>query len=90
MMKFSMAILSRISFLVVLFLSVNLFIAESVAKKVLDDPYLTKTFNLSSGELFVSTSGGSIRVEGSSTSKVKVEMFVKSNKHSDSKNQGNT
>jgi DUF4097 and DUF4098 domain-containing protein YvlB len=69
----------------VLFLSVNFLIAESVAKKVLADPYLTKTFNLSSGELFVSTSGGSISVEGGNSSKVKVEMFVKSNKHSDSK-----
>lgn len=84
-MKLSISTLIKTSFLIVLFLLVNFFIAESVAKKALDDPYLTKTFNLSSGELFVSTSGGSIRVEGGNTSKVKVEMFVKSNKHSDSK-----
>ena len=80
-----MSKLTRTSFLIVLFLSVNFIITESVAKKVLADPYLTKTFNLSSGELFVSTSGGSISVEGSNSSKVKVEMFVKSNKHNDSK-----
>ena len=80
-----MSKLTRTSFLIVLFLCVNFIITESVAKKVLADPYLTKTFNLSSGELFVSTSGGSISVEGSNSSKVKVEMFVKSNKHNDSK-----
>ena len=57
----------------------------ATAGKVNDDPYLTKTFNLSSGELFVSTSGGSIRVEGGGTNQVKVEMYVKSNRHSDSK-----
>ena len=85
MMNFPISKLTRTSFLIVLFLSVNFLIAESVAKKVLADPYLTKTFNLSSGELFVSTSGGSISVEGGNSSKVKVEMFVKSNKHSDSK-----
>ena len=53
--------------------------------KVLDDPYLTKTFNLSSGELYVATSGGSIRVEGSNSQQVKVEMYVNSNRHSDKK-----
>ena len=58
---------------------------DSLAKKVLNDPYLTKSFNLSSGELFVSTSGGSIRVKGSNSNKVVVEMYVKSSKHSDSK-----
>lgn len=57
----------------------------SYATKVSDDPFLTKTFNLSSGELFVSTSGGSIKVEGGNSNQVKVEMYVKSNKHSDSK-----
>lgn len=50
-----------------------------------DDPYLTKSFNLSSGELYVATSGGSIKVHGSSGNQVKVEMYVKSNKHSDKK-----
>lgn len=45
-----------------------------------DDPFLTKTFNLNSGELYVSTSGGSIRVEGSNTNQVRVEMYVKSSK----------
>ena len=57
----------------------------SFAGKTADDPFLTKSFNLSSGELFVSTSGGSIRVEGGRSNSVKVEMYVKSNKHSDSK-----
>ena len=85
MMKFSISKLIKTSLSIVLFLSVNFFATDSVAKKGNNDPYLTKTFNLSSGELFVSTSGGSIRVEGSNSSKVKVEMFVKSNKHSDSK-----
>jgi len=73
------------SSLVVLLFSVLLFAAESMAKKVTDDPYLTKTFNLAAGELYVRTSGGSIRVEGSNSNQVKVEMFVKSNKFSDSK-----
>jgi len=58
---------------------------DSFAKKISDSPYLTKNFNLSSGELFVSTSGGSVRVEGGKGNSVKVEMYVKSNKHSDSK-----
>lgn len=84
-MKFSMSKLTKTSILAVIFLLVNFFIAESIAKKVFDDPFLTKSFNVSSGELYVSTSGGSIRVEGSSTSKVTVEMFVKSSRHSDSK-----
>lgn len=63
----------------------NLAINETMAKKISDDPFLTKSFNLSSGDLFVSTSGGSIRVEGGGGSTVKVEMYVRSNKHSDSK-----
>ncbi len=50
-----------------------------------DTPYLTKTFNLSSGELYVSTSGGSIKVEGGTGNTVKVEMYVRSSKHSDEK-----
>lgn len=58
---------------------------QAFSKEINDTPYLTKNFNLSSGELFVSTSGGSIRVEGSKSNTVKVEMYVKSNKHSDSK-----
>jgi hypothetical protein len=55
------------------------------AAMLADDPFLSRSFNISSGELFVSTSGGSIRVEGGSTSNVKVEMYAKSNRHSDSK-----
>ncbi len=55
------------------------------ANKVSDDPFLTKTFNLSAGELYVATSGGSIKVEGSNAKQVKVEMYVHSNRHSDNK-----
>ncbi len=44
-------------------------------------PYTVKTFDLSSGELFVSTSGGSIKVIGGDVDKVKVEMYVWSNKY---------
>ena len=58
---------------------------EGNAKNVAEDPFITKTFNLSSGELYVSTSGGSIRVEGGNSNQVKVEMYAKSNRHSDSK-----
>ena len=75
----------NIYFLVLMITITQVGINESFAKKISDDPYLTKTFNLSSGDLFVSTSGGSIRVEGGKSNSVKVEMFVKSNKHSDSK-----
>jgi hypothetical protein len=60
-------------------------IIPAVKAKTADDPFLTKTFNLSAGELFVSTSGGSIRVEGSSTREVRVEMYVNSRRHSDEK-----
>lgn len=77
--------ISNLSFLAMLFLLVQSFSNQILAKKVSDDPYLTKSFNLSSGDLFVSTSGGSIRVEGGNANSVKVEMYVKSNKHSDSK-----
>lgn len=84
-MKFSMSKLTKTSCFVAIFLLAHVFVLDSVAKKALDDPYLTKTFNLAAGDLFVSTSGGSIRVEGSNTTKVKVEMYVKSNKYSDSK-----
>ncbi len=80
-----MSKLNKTGFLIVLFLSVIFFSANAFAKKASNDPFLTKSFNLSSGELFVSTSGGSIRVEGSNSSKVTVEMFVKSSRHSDSK-----
>lgn len=80
-----MSKLTLIQFFVVLLFSVVFINYKSSAKKALDDPFLTKSFNLSSGELYVSTSGGSIRVEGGNTSKVEVEMYVKSNKHSDSK-----
>jgi len=75
----------NVSFLAMLFLLVQSFSNQILAKKVSDDPYLTKSFNLSSGDLYVSTSGGSIRVEGGNANSVKVEMYVKSNKHSDSK-----
>jgi len=75
----------NVSFLAMLFLLVQSFSNQILAKKASDDPYLTKSFNLSSGDLFVSTSGGSIRVEGGNANSVKVEMYVKSNKHSDSK-----
>ncbi len=45
-----------------------------------DDPYLTKTFTLSSpGNLEVNTSGGSIDVVGTSGNQVTVEMYVKPN-----------
>lgn len=77
--------ISNLSFLAMLFLLVQSFSNQILAKKVSDDPYLTKSFNLSSGDLYVSTSGGSIRVEGGNANSVKVEMYVKSNKHSDSK-----
>ncbi len=52
----------------------------SGSAKAADEPYLTRTFNLNSGELYVSTSGGSIRVEGGNTNQVRVEMYVKSSK----------
>ena len=84
-MRLSMPKISNLSFLAMLFLLVQSFSNQILAKKVSDDPYLTKSFNLSSGDLFVSTSGGSIRVEGGNANSVKVEMYVKSNKHSDSK-----
>ncbi len=84
-MKFPMSKLSRARFLMVLFLSIPLFSIDALATRTSDDPFLTKSFNVSSGELFVSTSGGSIRVEGSNSSKVTVEMYVKSSRHSDSK-----
>ena len=75
----------NIYFLILLVLIVQVIENHAVARKVADDPFITKTFNLSSGELFVSTSGGSIKVEGGKSNSVKVEMYVKSNKHSDSK-----
>jgi len=67
-------------------LAVFLFIfSVQVKANSADTPYLTKTFNLSTGELYVSTSGGSIKVEGGSGNTVKVEMYVRSSKHSDEK-----
>jgi DUF4097 and DUF4098 domain-containing protein YvlB len=71
--------------LILLFSLALTFDNYSFAWNTADDPFLTKTFNLSSGDLFVSTSGGSIRVEGGRSNAVKVEMYVKSNKHSDAK-----
>lgn len=58
---------------------------SSKALKSMDDPFISRSFNLSSGQLDVSTSGGSIRVEGENSNKVVVEMYVKSSKHSDEK-----
>jgi len=67
-------------------IAVFLFTLPAQAKAgTADTPYLTKTFNLSAGDLYVSTSGGSIKVEGGSGNTVKVEMYVKSSKHSDQK-----
>ena len=60
-------------------------IPSQVNAKGTDSPFLTKTFSLSSGDLYVSTSGGSIKVEGGSGNTVKVEMYVRSSKHSDDK-----
>lgn len=79
--------LSKLSdrIITVFLVSILLGFSETQAKKVLGDPYLTKSFTLSSGEIYVRTSGGSIRVEGSNTNKVKVDLFVKSRKHSDEK-----
>ncbi len=62
-----------------------LFAIKTNAAKSLDTPFLTRSFDLTSGELKVSTSGGSIRVEGGNTNKVLVEMYVKSSRHSDAK-----
>lgn len=72
------------TFVVAFLFSAFLLYTESSAK-IFDEPFLTKTFNLSAGELYVSTSGGSIEVEGSNTNSVKVEMYVRSNRHSDEK-----
>ncbi len=45
-----------------------------------DDPYMSKTFNVSGpGDLVVETSGGSIGVEGYNGSEVKVDVYVKPN-----------
>ena len=83
-MKFSINKQNTLSFLIVILFSTGILYTESSAK-IVDEPFLTKTFNLSSGELYVSTSGGSIEVEGSNTNSVKVEMYVRSNRHSDEK-----
>lgn len=84
MMKHSLTKLS-IKIIAIFMVSILLGISETKAAIVLGNPYLTKTFSLSSGEIFVRTSGGSIQVGGSNSEKVKVEMFVKSNKHTDAK-----
>jgi hypothetical protein len=84
MMNFSIIRQNKSSFLFALVLSISFIYTDSKAK-IFDEPFLTKTFNLSSGDLYVSTSGGSIEVKGSSTNSVKVEMYVRSNKHSDEK-----
>ena len=70
--------------LLTLLLMFSIAIADSQAK-IFDEPFMTKTFNLSSGDLYVSTSGGSVEVIGSNTNTVKVEMYVRSNRHSDEK-----
>ena len=73
------------SFVAILIVCLQCISLQALGKKGSDDPYLTKSFNLSSGDLYVATSGGSIRVEGGNSNSVKVEMYVKSNRHSDSK-----
>jgi hypothetical protein len=45
------------------------------------DPYLTKEFTLSKGDLQVKTSGGSITVSAQEGNKVRVEMYVRKNGH---------
>ena len=50
-----------------------------------DTPFMVKSFKLSSGSLYVSTSGGAIRVEGGNSNEVRVEVYVRSNKYSDEK-----
>lgn len=75
----------NVGLLALLLILVQSLSTQTLAKKISDDPYLTKSFNLSSGDLYVSTSGGSIRVEGGNGNAVKVEMYVRSNKHSDKK-----
>jgi hypothetical protein len=72
-------------FVAVLALIIGMAPIVANANRTFDDPFLTKTFNLSSGELYVSTSGGSIQVEGGNSSQVKVEMYVKSNRHGEDK-----
>jgi hypothetical protein len=71
------------SLFAVLLFMISIFPVSASTTKTSDEPYLTKTFSLTSGELYVSTSGGSIRVEGGNSSQVKVEMYVKSSKRSD-------
>lgn len=46
-----------------------------------DEPYRVERFNVApGGELYVKTSGGSIKVEGGNGSEVKVEVFVRSSR----------
>ena len=84
-MKSSLPKIINVGLLVLILVIFQSLSAEVNAKKKSDDPFLTKSFNLSSGDLYVSTSGGSIRVEGGNGNTVKVEMYVRSNKHSDKK-----
>ncbi len=84
-MKLTMFKSTNPLFVIAIFFSLSFLSTELFANKTLDDPYLSKTFNLSSGQLYVTTSGGSIKVKGGNSSTVKVEMYVKSNRHSDSK-----
>jgi len=84
-MKFSITKKLNICVIAVLFVLGSSVANYSLAEKFSDKPFLTKSFNLSSGELYVSTSGGSISVEGGNSNSVKVEMYVRSNKHSDKK-----
>ena len=58
---------------------------RALAGKRSDTPFMTNSFNLSSGELYVTTSGGYIRVEGNNRNDVIVEVFVSSGKYSDEK-----
>lgn len=52
---------------------------EGITYSTNNDPSISKTFNMSSGNLDVMTSGGRITTEGHAGSKVVVEAFVKQN-----------
>lgn len=84
-MKLTMFKSTNPVFAIAILFSLSLLSTRLLANKTFDDPYLSKTFNLSSGQLYVATSGGSIKVEGGNSSQVKVEMYVNSKRHSDSK-----
>lgn len=54
--------------------------ASSLSQQDNEDPYLTKTFTISTpGKVMVRTSGGSISVSGHSGNEVEVKMYVKKN-----------